>query len=1687
MKTRKIHCTVLTGLLIALLLSATTVQNSFAQPFSNSWISFSNTYYKFKIGQDGIYRITKAQLDAIGMGAATGNQFAVYREGQEVPVYTSTTGSFGSNDYIEFYGAKANGKIDTKLYTDPSYQPNIDVNLISDTAFYFLTFDNNVHQRLFLVSNAIPSPAPVPAPYCFSKVYPAQPIRGALDQGRSYGGNVEYYYSSDYDLGEGYCYGPPSAGSTVNVATPAVYSGGPAASISFVINGQSKVATQHHPYLSLNGSNIFDTTYAPFMMVKRTLSLSPAQLSSSNQLSVSDVFNFQNLGMSIRYPRTYDFSGSFSTKASFQMPASDRYLEITGFNTGGQPPRLYDLTNNRIYSGTETGGVVKFYLDPSAGPRDVFLGSAGTINSVPYFVPVSFRDYTNTANQGDYIILTHKSWINASPSYVNEFKSYRSSMAGGSYHPVVVDVSELYDQFGYGYEYHPSSVRDFIGYALATWTTKPRFLFIIGRGYSYNYYLGYLGSPQALVPVPTWGHPGSDNLFSSFNNSQKPALATGRLSAWTNEEIGNYLEKVKVYEAAIRPLAVPTVEHEFWKKKALHIAGSPILSEQNNLVASLNVCAGILADTLIGGIAATIRKSTTDPVEQVNNSVIDSMMNNGIRFTSFYGHGSTSGFDFNLNTPDQYHSRPKFPVFSSFACEVADIFANSSVRTISEQYINSVSGGSIAMIAANNFGWTGTLDVYMQNLYRSWSFRQFGKTLGEQYQQNLVYLKDHASSDFMDIHIQTMLFQGDPALATYSPEKPDFAIEESGLSADPANVNTTLDSFTLKAVVYSLGRSTRDTVLVRLQHTLPGSGTVLFSDSVRLPRLLSSDTVSFRVPVDPNRDIGLNNYTVMVDAAERFDELSEANNQATLQIFIYSENLQPVYPPEFAIVHDQGITLKASTLNAFADMRNYKLEIDTTEAFNSSALQTTQIASMGGVIKWKPNVTYKDSVVYYWRAAPDELINGAYAWSNSSFIYLAGGAEGWNQSHYFQYKKNEPYLGLQLPASSRRFQFSPVTNVLKVEDKVVNMTLNDLSSVRHSLNDQVLDNYGCGFSLTTFKSGSVQVLVIDSTSGKPWVNTKEGLYGSIAYCGSLPVPPPRYMFEYLTADAASRERARAFIESIPTGNYVMIKNLILNGPPGPVWDGKAINEWQADTQVYGSGRSLYHAFKNLGFDQIDQFTYKRAFAFFRKKGDNSFPVTQALSVGVDDKILFEAPFYSYPDTGIMQTALVGPAKEWQTLKWRVSALDNPVNDSPYVAVYGIDTVNQETLLYSGADKEVPLSFISAVQYPKLRLKWFSVDNIARTSPYLDYWRVLYSPVPEAALNAATHFEYIDSLNEGQQGKLRLAIENLTPLPMDSMLVNFKIIDASNVKHDLVSKRFRKLAGNDTLIASLDFDPSAYHGKNFLYIEANPDNDQPEQYHPNNLGYLSLFVNADKYNPLLDVTFDGVRILDKDIVSAKPFIKALMRDENKYMPLNDTALMNVQLLYPNQTTPVAIPMDGTICKFIPADTANGRKNESRIEFRPTLNEDGVYKLIVSGRDKVGNQANNALKYEINFTVENKPSITNVLNYPNPFSTATQFIFTMTGSEIPSQFKIQILTVTGKVVREIKKYELGNLHIGRNITEYRWDGKDEYGQVLGNGVYLYRVITSIRGEDVEHRRNTAVDKYFKNGYGKLYIMR
>ncbi|MEL7063291.1 MAG: transporter, partial [Bacteroidota bacterium] len=169
-----------------------------------------------------------------------------------------------------------------------------------------------------------------------------------------------------------------------------------------------------------------------------------------------------------------------------------------------------------------------------------------------------------------------------------------------------------------------------------------------------------------------------------------------------------------------------------------------------------------------------------------------------------------------------------------------------------------------------------------------------------------------------------------------------------------------------------------------------------------------------------------------------------------------------------------------------------------------------------------------------------------------------------------------------------------------------------------------------------------------------------------------------------------------------------------------------------------------------------------------------------------------------------------------------------------------------------------------------------------------------------------------------------------------------------------------------------------------------------------------------------------------------------------------------------------------------------ENKARLFFNPgvetPLQDSTFYTLRVQGRDQKGNAAGkNESFYEISFQVLGKSTVTQVLNYPNPFSTSTRFVYTLTGAELPELFQIHIYTVTGRLVKIIDLIAEGDVYFGRNITNYAWDGTDEYGDLLANGVYLYRVVTKLPGSESIELIDEQTKDFFNKGWGKMVIIR
>jgi flagellar hook assembly protein FlgD len=77
---------------------------------------------------------------------------------------------------------------------------------------------------------------------------------------------------------------------------------------------------------------------------------------------------------------------------------------------------------------------------------------------------------------------------------------------------------------------------------------------------------------------------------------------------------------------------------------------------------------------------------------------------------------------------------------------------------------------------------------------------------------------------------------------------------------------------------------------------------------------------------------------------------------------------------------------------------------------------------------------------------------------------------------------------------------------------------------------------------------------------------------------------------------------------------------------------------------------------------------------------------------------------------------------------------------------------------------------------------------------------------------------------------------------------------------------------------------------------------------------------------------------------------------------------------------------------------------------------------------------------------------VLNYPNPFTTRTEFQFEHNRPGVPLQVRVQIFTASGKLLKTIEQDVLTD---ALRITGIYWDGTDDFGDRIGRGTYIYRV--------------------------------
>ncbi|MGB0929962.1 MAG: C25 family cysteine peptidase [Chitinophagales bacterium] len=1675
--------------------------------YQNEWIDFGETYYKVKLSKTGLYRVNQSTLQSAGINAK-GSDLKLYYKGKEVPMYVSNEDDLGNNDYIEFFGEENDGEFDTQLFQQANWQLSPLKSLFTDTSAYFITIRSGEnHLRYTSTANDISNP---PEKEVFYMHKSENVYDNTFNPGKrtSIGGTPTSF--ADFDENEGFTsIGIPNDSIRFkrDVLTPSIFFNGGEAFVETKLVGLNNdpFTFKDHPMtISFNNTVYYQTNFEGFDNTIETFNVPLGELTNGKTEVIFTALetenptatnNFVTAYMHLTYPSSFDFEGNSSRIFEIDNDGN-KYIEVANFE-GGSQPILYDVTNRQRIVPIVEGGVYKFLLKQvfgGAAKRKLIIAnttSSLSTRRINKITSINFTDFTQAENQGDYIIISHPLLMQGDVNQVERYRAYRSSIAGGNYKVALVNIEELYDQFSYGIQKHPQSIRNFVNFAIDQWNGQAEQLLLLGKSIEYRIVRSTTIFRDCLIP--TYGHTGSDVLLTARTPfSYVNQLAIGRVPARSPIDVKVYLDKIVEYETLPDPCSAEDI---LWRKDALHIAGGTDLAETADFVETLSVYKDIYEGIHYGGkVIHTYNKFSDDVIEEAD---LSKFINPGLGVINFVGHGSGPELNVRIEALEQ-ENYGRYPFIFASSCFVGDIHNSNSIDNMAQEFVLAPNLGSIGFLASAAPGFPILLEQYVQGLYKNFTSDLYNQPIGLAIKDNIHQLNqqynDPTGPFYKGVKFNAIFFTlaGDPAVVINPLSIPDYRIEDAGIFFDPPQITTDLDSFAVNVVIQNLGKAIAEPIQVVINHQLPdGTTNSIFNQSIPSPKY--ADTLQVYVQVGDAELIGGNNvFEVIIDEQNGVDELCESNNATIKETTIFSNQIAPIFPCEFAVIGGSSITLKASTGQPILEAYNYDFQIDTTALFNSSLLQSTRINSKGGVIQWQPSMNYQNNTVYYWRSSqvPDN-IDEEPSWAISSFLFETNSTNGWNQSHHFQFGRNN-FNDLLLDDETRKFDYDFVLNKVKVVNNRMepdNISIELNGQILHDFNTSpstratCLETGACsgGLGFIVFRPQPILEPILSPESERSGTLDCQGTgkYGN-NHCELNDM----YAIEFSTLDANRLENMQTFMsETIEEGDYVLIYSLMNHRLINPL----------PNEPIFPYANFIEDFMENMGLATLEGLNNNRGFIAFGRKGIPEYPASIQLTAGnlSTDNLVVDLEIDVRADNGSLSSPPIGPAKTWQTLKW---AKDNMPSDNTNLRVYGIGENGSELINGNLAIGEVNISSIDAAKYPFLRLELQSTDEEERTPPQLDFWRVDFEGAGELALDLQSAFSFeSDTLFEGQTANLSFAFTNAGDIDMDSVLVHYTLINSNNQSTLASTPRYKPLAIGETHTANFSFETNGMSGNNILLIQINPNGDQLEKRDFNNVLVIPFTVISDKINPIVDVTFDGRHIMDGDIVSAEPNILIRVKDDNPFFALNDTSDYEIVLTYPddngNPITERTISFSDPMVTFRPAtqEQAAAGNNTSEIELQPNFTQNGRYEITIEAKDRSDNDfARRAFKSS--FEVITESMISNVLNYPNPFTTSTRFLFTITGAEVPEYLKIQIMTISGKVVREITQAELGALHIGENLTEFAWDGTDEFGDRLANGVYLYRVISRLNGQEIQQlETNELVDATFKNGWGKLYLLR
>lgn len=254
-----------------------------------------------------------------------------------------------------------------------------------------------------------------------------------------------------------------------------------------------------------------------------------------------------------------------------------------------------------------------------------------------------------------------------------------------------------------------------------------------------------------------------------------------------------------------------------------------------------------------------------------------------------------------------------------------------------------------------------------------------------------------------------------------------------------------------------------------------------------------------------------------------------------------------------------------------------------------------------------------------------------------------------------------------------------------------------------------------------------------------------------------------------------------------------------------------------------------------------------------------------------------------------------------------------------------------------------------------------------------------------------------------------------------------------------------------------------NGKVSFYAKSDsPLQDQAGANFDVQIGGINDSAAEDNLGPNITLFMNDENFVSGGITNESPTLLAKLQDDNGINTASGIGHDIIAILDGDETNPFKLN------DYYQTEVDDYQNGTVTYPFRDL--EPGLHTLTLKAWDVYNNSSTSEIQFVV-YDENESLVIDNVLNYPNPFVNYTEFWFNHNSSDI-LDVSVQVFTVSGKLVKTINGQTTGGAKSTSSVSkDIVWDGRDDFGEKIGKGVYVYKL--TVRSNQL----NKQVEKFQK----------